>query len=351
MDRPLLLAATIAALLLAGLPARAEDLVLDRFRGYLDALRVQAGIPGLSASIIGNNDIVWEGAFGRQDLERQFPTRADTPFQLDGMTQIFTASLVLRCVEEGRLSLDDRLEQFGPVSEETAGATLRQILSHTSSDALFRYRPERIASLAPVVTSCAAEPFRQKVAVGLEWLAMIDSVPGVDAAQLAPGASGIFSEATIGRYRAVVSRLASSYAVDSRGRASASIHPVTTFSPAGGLISTVRDIGQFVLALRKGLIVRPETLALAWRPAAAPDGQRLPHGLGWFVQSYNGEVVVWQYGVTEGASSSLLITVPGRGLSLVLLANSDGLSRPFPLAAGDVAVSPFANLFLGLFVR
>jgi hypothetical protein len=88
-----------------------------------------------------------------------------------------------------------------------------------------------------------------------------------------------------------------------------------------------------------------------WKPAVGANGQPLPHGLGWFVQSYNGETVVWQFGLSDNTSSSLMVTVPGRGLSLVLLANSDGLSRPFPMAAGDLTVSPFGRLFLGAFVR
>jgi hypothetical protein len=34
-----------------------------------------------------------------------------------------------------------------------------------------------------------------------------------------------------------------------------------------------------------------------------------------------------------------------------MLANSNGLVKPFPLAAGDVTASPFGKVFLGLFVR
>jgi hypothetical protein len=60
---------------------------------------------------------------------------------------------------------------------------------------------------------------------------------------------------------------------------------------------------------------------------------------------------VWQFGVGDNASSSLMLTVPGRGITLILLANSQGLTRPYPLAQGDVTVSPFARIFLSLFVR
>jgi CubicO group peptidase (beta-lactamase class C family) len=125
---------------------------------------------------------------------------------------------------------------------------------------------------------------------------------------------------------------------------------VTTLTPAGGLVSTVRDFAQFDLALRKGILLRPETLEAAWTAAPGAGGQPLPHGLGWFVQQYNGERVVWQFGVSPNASSSLVMTLPARRLTLVLLANSDGLVKLFPLAAGDVTISPFAKVFLRLFV-
>jgi len=61
--------------------------------------------------------------------------------------------------------------------------------------------------------------------------------------------------------------------------------------------------------------------------------------------------VVWEFGAAENSSSSLIVMVPRRGLTLILLANSDGLAKSFGLAAGDLTVSPFGRLFLGIFVR
>jgi CubicO group peptidase (beta-lactamase class C family) len=350
MRRSLLLVLAIAAVLFGHVPARADDLVLERFSDYLEALRSQAGIPGLAAVIVGSSDITWERAFGKQDLERSIATRTDTPFHVDGLTQMFTASLIMRCVEEGKLSLDDRVGQFVTGASEP-NATLRQLLMHTSDGGGFQYRPERLDPLASVIKDCNAETFRAKLAKGFDWLAMKDSVPGPDVVHMTPTADDVFTSSTLEHYAKVVDRLATPYVVDSRGRASASRYAAATLTPSSGAISTARDLGQFVLGIRKGVIVRPETLALAWKPPIDAAGHRLPHGLGWFVQSYNGETIVWQFGVSDNGSSSLLITVPGRDISLVLLANSDGLVRPFPLAAGDLASSPFGKLFLGVFVR
>ena len=350
MRHPRRLLLAMLAVLLVRASVRADDLVLDRFGDYLEALRTQAAIPGLAASVVSNSDIVWERAFGKQDVERSIATRTDTPFHLDGLTQTFAASLILRCVEEGGIGLDDRIGQFVAGTPEP-DATVRQLLAHIAADGTFRYRPERIDPLAYAIANCHNETFREKLATGLDWLAMSASVPGPDVVQLSPTADGVFTGSVLARYAAVLNRLATPYAVDSRGRATPSRYAPTTLTPSAGVVSTARDLGQFVVGLRKGVIVRPETLALAWRPPLGPGGQRLPHGLGWFVQTYNGETVIWQFGVGDNASSSLLVTVPGRDLTLVLLANSDGLVKGFPLAAGDLAVSPFGKLFLGLFVR
>src|SRR5262249_12378271 len=73
-----------------------------------------------------------------------------------------------------------------------------------------------------------------------------------------------------------------------------------------------------------------------------------PMGLGWFVQYYKGERVVWHFGNVPNAYSSLILKLPARNMTFILLANSDGLSSPFDLAQGDVTRSLFASLFLKL---
>jgi CubicO group peptidase (beta-lactamase class C family) len=353
MRRPLL-ALTIALSIYMCVPAHAQELVYGRLRDYLEALRTQAGIPGMAAAVVGNVDVVWEQAFGKQDLEQSLTTLPSTPFQLDGLTQVFTASIVLRCVEEGRLSLDDSIGQYTKDSPD-GNATIRQILTHTSgapSNLAYAYRPERLDSLTFAVRACTGDSFRETIANWLKGrLGMFDSVPGLDILTVVPPAEGVPSPTDAARYASILQNLAVPYSVDQQRRAAPSHYNVTTVAPAAGLISTVRDMSQFYLALRNGDIVRPETLAVAWQPPVGPNGQRLPHGLGWFVQSYNGTPVVWQFGLSENASSSLAVTIPARGLTMILVANSDGLARPFQLSAGDVSASPFARVFLNLFTR
>lgn len=348
-----LLPLTIAVSLSAGvLLHAADDLVLSRFSDYLDSLRLQVGIPGMAVTLIRLTDATWERAYGLADQEQAFAAQPNTPFELDGTTQLLTAALVLRCVEEGRVSLDDRIQQYVPANPD-AVATVRQLLSHTSlvSGALtFSYNPGRLDALAAVVASCRETSFRQALSALLERFAMVDSIPGADTLSLVPPTDEM-SAATLTRFKAVFDRLAKPYAVDSRGRSTPSQYTALSLTPASGLISTVRDMARFDAALRHGAVLLPETLAVAWTPPLDRNGQRLPHGLGWFVQNYNGERVVWQFGVSDNASSSMVLMVPGRGLTFLLAANSSGLAKSFSLGSGDVMVSPFARLFLSIFVR
>ena len=90
-----------------GLSAQSADFLTDRFASYLDALRRQAGIPGLSAVILRNGNIVWESGLGVQNIERNLPATPETPYYLGDLTQVFTATMVLQCIEQGTLSFDD----------------------------------------------------------------------------------------------------------------------------------------------------------------------------------------------------------------------------------------------------
>ena len=339
-------AAGLVAALVIGVPLHAADsLVLARFADYLESLRISTGVPGMAATIVSPTDVAFERTFGHQDVERLVPTRADTPFHFDGLTQTMTATLVLRCVDEGRIALDDQIARFAP-GDPDEGATIRQILTHTTSTGAFSYQPQRLDVLKTVVDKChPAASFRAGLASMLEWILMNNSVPGPDAVGVPASPTGI-GQAAIDRYKGVLERLAVPYAVDTQKRATKSQYPATGLRGGSGLISSVRDYARFDLALKAGTLLSYSMLSQAWNP---PGGR--PHGLGWFVQNHNGEKVVWAFGHGDNASSSLVVILPARSMTLILVANSDGLSKSFNLENGDLTSSPFGKLFLSLFAK
>ena len=110
--------------------------------------------------------------------------------------------------------------------------------------------------------------------------------------------------------------------------------------------SRSNDVVRFSMALDEGKLLRTATLERAYSPVNTPRGETLPYGLGWFVQQRDGLTLVWHFGQST-ESSSLIVKIPRRQITFVLLANSDGLSRHLRLGdRGDVTASPAANLFL-----
>jgi CubicO group peptidase (beta-lactamase class C family) len=321
------------------------------FESYLEALRVQAGIPGMSAALLQDGQIVWERGFGYQNQESRIRATPDTPYPIADLSQTLSATLVLQCVDQRRLALDDPIRRYGPTLPEE-GATIRQLLSHTSAAGgeTFQYDPERYSRLTQAIEACIPQPYRKTVAVNLlERLAMKDSVPGRDLVSPTALSEPLFSLPVMDRYRRVLDRLAVPYKVDKRGRVVKTELLPEAIDAAGGLVSTVRDLARFDEALDNGLLVQEETLAAAWSNVVNAQNTSLPAGLGWFVQGYRGERVLWHFGLVPNAYSSLLIKLPSRDLTFILLANSDGLSAPFQLGSGDLTRSLFATLFLRLY--
>jgi CubicO group peptidase (beta-lactamase class C family) len=320
---------------------------------YLESMRQQARIPGMSAAVLRDEQIVWERGFGFQNVETRVRATPDTPYLVGNVTSTLAAVLLLKCVEERRLDLDEPLGRYGLTQPET-DATLRQVLSHASPGTKeFAYSPERFSQLTVVMEWCAPQPFRKSVAHRiLNHLAMRDSVPGVDLKD--PDLAlpdGLFAPEDLQRYRGVLDRMALPYRVVSRNRVEQTKIPAMSPTASNGLVSTVRDLARFDQALDAGSsggLLLDETLDLAWTPATGPAGNIFPTGLGWFVQSYKGERVVWQFGYIPNAYSSLVLKVPARHLTFILLANSDGLSAPFHLETGELTRSLFATLFLRL---
>lgn len=320
------------------------------FESYVEALRQQAGIPAVSGTLIQDGVVVWERGLGLADVEARVRTTPNTPFPVADLTQTVSAVLLLQCVEQRHLELDAPLQTYGVTLPEGAAGSLRQVLSHSGSAATpsgYNYDPARYAQLAAAVEHCAPQPFRKSVAHRLlERLAMIDSVPGRDLQTAAAVPEGLFERAVLERYATTLQRLAVPYRVDRRGRATRGEVPVDGINAAAGLVSTVRDLARFDIALDSGLLLRDDTLAAAWSPARLPDGTAAPIGLGWFVQTYRGTQVVWHAGLLPDAYSSLIVKVPSRRATMILLANSDDLVVPAQFETGDVTRSLFASVFL-----
>jgi CubicO group peptidase (beta-lactamase class C family) len=344
--RTLRLSIVILAIALAcAHEAAAQTLTLSLFERYLESLRVQAGIPGMSGAVIQGGVVVWEKGLGRADVGLNTPATADTPYAIAGMSQVLSSTLLLRrCVDQSYMSTADPVQLWFPAFSEP-WTVIGHLLAHAAPGGGFKYDQGRYASLTPVIENCTNTRYAELLNSDMfERLAMFSSVPGAALAIPTLQDMEIFTPPQLAHFADVLRRSAVPYRVTG-GRATKSEMPPLPLDAATGVVTTVRDLEKFDLALRENLLLSPQTQQAAWSNVFAGDVP-LPMGLGWFVQNVDGLQLVWHFGLVKDAWSSLILKVPNRDLTFILLANSDGLSAPFGLENADVTTSVFAKLFL-----
>src|SRR5512145_2959813 len=94
-------------------PSPQRALTTPPFEAYLESLRRQAGIPGLSAGLVQDGELVWERGFGFQNVEARIPATPDTPYPVADLSQLLSSVLLLQCVEQRYLRLDDPARLYG----------------------------------------------------------------------------------------------------------------------------------------------------------------------------------------------------------------------------------------------
>lgn len=71
-------------------------------------------IPGLVIGIWSPTQGVYRASFGRSDLTSSARPRLDSRFRIGSVSKTFTATVILQLVDEGRLSLTDRVRKHAP---------------------------------------------------------------------------------------------------------------------------------------------------------------------------------------------------------------------------------------------
>ena len=344
-----LLAGVLISVVSLEQPSSAQSLPYELFARTLESLRIEAGIPAISAAIVQDGKIAWSSGFGKQDIEANISARADTPYAIGSLAQTLGTTLLLRkCVDQSYLEVTDRVIRWTPAYPETE-TTVGELLSHTAPEKIFRYAPARLSALTGVIEECASGKYPQLLGHELfDLLAMINSVPGQTLNAPTADDIAMFEPGRLERYSDILRQMAIPYRMVNRRPIRNGEFTPTQLNFARGVVSSALDLAQFDLAYDNGFLA-PATRVHALSQAFA-NGKALPTGLGWFVQAYNNEPIAWQFGVVENAYSALIVKVPNRRLTLILLANSDALTAPFGLEAGDVTTSIFARTFLQAFL-
>ncbi len=158
----------------------------------------------------------------------------------------------------------------------------------------------------------------------------------------------LISEKQRQRFDSISKTLAQPYGLDREFKITKISYP-TGFSTSAGLMASVLDMAKYDVAIDENRFLTKQTQELAFAPTVSTKGEKLPYGLGWFTQEYQGTRMLWHYGYWT-ANSSFILKVPERNITFIAMANSDNLSRPTDLGAGNALSSPVGMAFLRTFI-
>jgi D-alanyl-D-alanine carboxypeptidase len=333
----------------AALAARIDSLVV--------AFRADERIPGLSVAVVRGADTLLYKGYGLANVEDSVPATTATVYRIGSITKQFTASGILRLVEQGKIQLDAPLSAYLPnFPEPGRRATIRQLLTHTSG--------------IPSYTDLSSFPDKRRTDLtDDQLLALVDRRPldfppgtrwhydnsgyyilGVILQHLTGTPYGTYIEQTIAkplglndtRYCAtapLIPRRADGYSLDSNTVINADWLSMNLPGAAGALCSTVGDLLKWQRALTNGQVVNPATYRQMTTPAVLADGKSTRYGFALSAYALHGHPTVEHSGGINGFSSQLSY-FPADSLSVVVLLNTDA-------ASSSVLARQIAELVLG----
>jgi CubicO group peptidase (beta-lactamase class C family) len=340
-------------------PSEADIIASERLVRRFDSLRLVRRIPGLAAVVLRDTMVVLARGFGMADVERAVPVTPNTPFNIASVAKPIAGVVALKLVQQGLLDLDRPMTAYegfrefcaavrgvggifwGDYACDTDALTLRHILTMTANGTpgtRFLYNPPSF--------SWGSRPMMQ--VTGVPYSTLVDSL----VLRPAGMARSARKHRNLALREDLARDLARPYHTDSSGVLLPSPPPPPQGDgAAGGVIATAMDLARFDIALTRGVLLPDSLRKVMWSPTRTASGSELPYGIGWFVQQYEGETLLWHSGLWEGAYSAIYLRVPTRNVTLILLANSDGLWWDNPLDKAEVHRSPFVAALLAEFPR
>jgi len=115
-----------------------RDNELALIASWLDAQRAYDHVPGISAAIVHDQELLWSGATGYADIEGGQKAQADTIYGICSISKLFTGIAVMQLRDQGKVALEDPIADLLPwfnLSQSHAGSpeiTLRATLTHSA---------------------------------------------------------------------------------------------------------------------------------------------------------------------------------------------------------------------------
>ena len=330
------------------------------FDTFLSAFRKESGTPALSAVIVRNGEVAWEGYYGWSDDEGEVPTSSDTTYKIASTTKPIAATAILAEALAGGLSLDLPMTSdagfaetcewlsgsqipFGSGGEDRHGnaippmdcakpLTLDEMLDMRANGDAFVYNPIAYARIDRAISGAGGRGLR---AIVRDRVVEPSGMRNVALGWRDPEGGDAL------RFMACPFQV-----ID--GKPVKQVLPDDDFRAAAGIIASPRQMAAFDIALDEGVLIPP---AMIDEIVAGKIGPLGDYRRGWWLEDWEGQRLMWHSGWNEKKGSALYLKVPARHLTLIVLANTEAIWWGNSLVKAEVVESPIARRFLEEFAR
>jgi CubicO group peptidase (beta-lactamase class C family) len=337
MKRSLANLPTIALLFFIchSIPCFAQDAMTVRVDEHVRSEIQKQRIPGVALAVIKNGQIILAKGYGFANVEHQVPVKPETIFQSGSVGKQFTAMAVMMLVEEGKISLEDKITKyFADAPAAWQNITVRQLLTHTAgttdypNDFDFRrdYTEADLYKRAQVIP-LAFQPGEKWSYSNLGYVMLgilIHKVSGKfygDFLQerifkpLGMNTARIISEEDIVPNRSAGYRL-----VKGELKNQVWVAPSVNTTADGALYLTVYDMAKWDAALYTEKLLKKSSLEQIWTPVKLNNGKTENYGFGWSLNDVRGHRIIEHGGSWQGFKAHIARYV-GEKLTVVVFAN------------------------------
>ncbi|MEO6236792.1 MAG: serine hydrolase domain-containing protein [Vicinamibacterales bacterium] len=311
---------------------------------YVKSQMTARRLPGLSLAVVRHGRIVKAGGYGVASLELRTAATAGTVYEIGSISKQFAADAVLLLAEDHKLQLDDPIAKYVDGTPPAWSAiTIRRILTHTAGLADFdtgnigfSYRREYTA--AEFVALMAAQPLTYPP--GEQW-AYTNAFPllGMVVERAAGVPYTTFVENRIfkplglasARFKiagdVVLNRADGYMLVDGAYRHGETLRPAV-IAANGGIMMNVVDFARWDIAMTSGRLLGAESIKAMTTPVRLNDGRTVSHGLGWFMDRFNGHPFGAHWGTTVAGHSAVIRRYVNDSVTVIVMSNlnDDGLA-------------------------
>jgi D-alanyl-D-alanine carboxypeptidase len=125
---------TLLLTLLVGLliqPIFAQTFDKAKLDSYFDALEANNRFMG-SVAVSKDGILIYSKSVGYADVENNIKANGESKYRIGSISKTFTTVLVLKAVEENKLTLDQTIERYFPAITNANKITIKQLLTHRS---------------------------------------------------------------------------------------------------------------------------------------------------------------------------------------------------------------------------